>query len=523
VKKALFVLVLAGLAVAGPTWLARVDLSDGRTGRDLFDSGLTVVRDYGGYCLVLAASEQLGRPELAPLDAMAPGRVWVWVLTRPDFDRTRLTGLGRIILEDGPSVLLATTESRVPELNRLPVELARVGAEPLVYSGLPAGPPPLPAVDDSLIWALVNKVNEDSVLGTIRRLQNFYTRYSTTDSCRVAGQWGRNKFIAYGCDSTATHQFRTSYAPNVIGVKKGKLDPTKIYIFDGHLDNTSDYEPDRCPGSDDNASGSTAVLEACRVFAGIDFDYTVYFILFTGEEQGLYGSTAFAESCYRRHDSVRAVLNFDMISYGRQNRDSLEVIGKTSPNCTWLVDAYRANCDTFAQLKTKKTMTSGNQYDYSDHAPFWNRGYFAFCGIERDFTPKYHTIGDTIGTLYYVNCGTNNWPMATKAIKAGVATLAKLAGARVPTGIGEGAETPLPAELIAARPALGPGPVNLFFSAPARPGARVEVYDALGRQVGLFGVGGLRSAVSPETQPGIYLFRLVDGGLTSTAKAIVTE
>ncbi len=522
-KKTLLVLALVGAALAGPTWLARVDLADGRSGRDLFDSGLTVVRDYGTYCLVLAAAEQLDRPGLIPLDAMASDRVWTWVLTRSDFDRNLLAAYGRTLLEDGPSVLLATTEDGVAGLNRLPVELARIGTQPLVYSDL-SGPPPMPAVDDSLVRELVNRVSEDSVLGTIRRQQNFYTRYSTTDSCRSAANWMRSKFVDYGCDSTALETFRSTYAPNVIGVKKGKLDPTKIYIIDGHLDNTSDYEPNRCPGSDDNASGTTAVLEACRVFQDVDFDYTVYFIGFTGEEQGLIGSDSFASRAYRRHDSIRAVLNFDMISYGRQNRDSLEVIGKsTSPNCNWLVDAYRANCDTFAQLKTKKTMTSGSQYDYSDHAPFWWKGYFAFCGIERDFTPRYHTIGDTIGTLYYTNCGTNNWPMATKAIKAGVATLAKLAGARLPTGIEEGGEPLRPAQLLEARPALGPSPVTLYFSAPARPGARVEAYDAIGRQVGTMGVGGLRTVVGPKTRPGIYLFRLVDGELTSTARAVVTE
>lgn len=426
------------LTAAGPTYLVKADLLPGQSGAELSASGLTVLRDYGTWCLVLAASEQLHRTGLTLLDELVPERVWLWVLAPPDWNRDQLACHGRILLEEGRSVLLATTEAAVDELNRLPVELSRVGTEPLVYAETPISPPPLPVVSDSLVWSLVDKVSEDSVLATIRRLQNFYTRYSTTDSCRRAVEWMRQKFIAYGCDSTALETFRSGFAPNVIGVKKGKLDPTKIYIICGHADNTSNQQPNRCPGADDNASGATAVLEACRVFQGIDFDYTVYFIGFTGEEQGLYGSDSFASRAYRRRDSIRAVLNFDMISYARMGKDTLEVIGRSSsPNCTWLVDFYRAQCDTFGPLKTKKIMTTSNQYDYSDHAPFWWKGYVAFCGIEHDFTPKYHTIGDTIGPLYEVNCGTNNWPMATRAIRAAVASLAKLAGARVATGITE--------------------------------------------------------------------------------------
>jgi hypothetical protein len=73
-------------------------------------------------------------------------------------------------------------------------------------------------------------------------------------------------------------------------------------------------------------------------------------------------------------------------------------------------------------------MVSDNQN--SDHGPFWNNGYVAFCGIE-DFWPTnpwYHTAGDTIGAGY----NSNAW--CTEVIKAGVAALATL-GEPVPTNV----------------------------------------------------------------------------------------
>jgi len=45
----------------------------------------------------------------------------------------------------------------------------------------------------------------------------------------------------------------------------------------------------------------------------------------------------------------------------------------------------------------RRRLVSPGQSEYSDHASFWRQGYVAFCGIERDFTPMYHTIGDTRG------------------------------------------------------------------------------------------------------------------------------
>ncbi|MEO0053860.1 MAG: M28 family peptidase, partial [candidate division WOR-3 bacterium] len=209
-----------------------------------------------------------------------------YVKTPAGFDRQQLARFGLVAGETPGGVLLATDETAIIGLNRLPVELCHLPLEPVNLQ--PAGPLPAPvSVSESLITALVARVNPDSVLAHIRRLQDFYTRYSTTESCRAAVEWMRERLAGYGCDSTALETYRTSYAPNVIGVKLGRVNPRPIYVICGHIDNTSDYAPEHCPGSDDNASGTAAVIEAARVFQDINFAYSVYFIGFTGEEQGL--------------------------------------------------------------------------------------------------------------------------------------------------------------------------------------------------------------------------------------------
>ncbi|MGQ9708189.1 MAG: M28 family metallopeptidase [bacterium] len=442
----------------------------------------------------------------------------LYLFTKNGFDARELRRFGSILSTDEQGVLLATDEPSLIYINSLPVELVRISLEPLKIYPEPPLPSPL-MVSESLVGELVSRVNPESILAQIRRLQNFYTRYSTTDSCRAAVEWMRVKLIEYGCDSTALQTHRPGYAPNVIGIKKGKINPRQIYCICGHIDNTSNYPPDRCPGSDDNASGTTAVLEAARVFQGIEFDYSVYFIGFTGEEQGLLGSEYYAQQARARGESIAGVLNFDMISYGREYRDSLDVIGRTiNPNCAWLVDSFIASARTYTTLKARRRLVNPGQSEYSDHASFWHQGYVAFCGIERDFTPMYHTIGDTIGPLYYDSCGTNNWLLSTEAVKAAVATIAKLAGAQTQIGV---KEKPGDGLRLTVTPSLGRPPFYLT-SAVAQ---EIAVFDPLGQKITSLKLPALwegSSQSGARVKPGVYLLYSKPDHPAPAAKLIIT-
>lgn len=532
-KKSVILTLLAAatLLAAGPELLVQVEFEAGQTVADVRAQGVAVLEELDRGCLVRVTEDRLDRLSrfagVTVLDTDAAG-FYLYVMPRPGFDRSRLARFGRVLFEDEGGVLLRTSEDRLLELNRLPVELARVGSSELVLAEELDGLPPLPPVSDSLVQALVDAVDSDSILGAIERLVAFYTRYSETDSCRRAVEWMRSRLVEFGCDTTYLDTFRPEYAPNVVGIRHGTVNPQRIYIICGHIDNTSDVPPDQCPGSDDNASGTTAALEAARVFAGVDFENTVVFIGFAGEEQGLFGSEAYARDARARGDSILAVLNFDMISYGQQGIDTFEVYGKRStPNCAWLVDFYILQADSFADLKVKKVMT--NWAPWSDHASFWDQGFVALCGIENDFTPEYHTLGDTVGPLYYRWCGTNNVPMATEAIKAAVATIAKLAGAYDPTGVAEPV-APRPAAIAGVAPSPGAAPLLIRFTRPLGAGAVVEVYDATGRRVRTIAAGAGssvewdgRGETGRRLAAGIYLFRVADRGWSQTARAVLAD
>src|SRR5262249_48603002 len=79
---------------------------------------------------------------------------------------------------------------------------------------------------------------------------------------------------------------------NTVGELPGSEKPDEFVILGAHLDSW-----DLAQGSTDNGTGSCVVLEAARLLtkSGTRPRRTVRFVLFTGEEQGLYGSKAYVK------------------------------------------------------------------------------------------------------------------------------------------------------------------------------------------------------------------------------------
>jgi hypothetical protein len=507
----LLLAALAAVVVAGDV-LVRVELKSDADIGAASALGVTFLDRFDGWCLARADRAGLARLterfDCTVLDQDPATKRYVFVFVKPGFDRVRLAEFGTGLTEDKTGVLLRTDEDGVLGLNRLPVELYAVSMRPMYLgetASLASRIPDRRTVSDSLIWQLVNEVSQDSLKARLQRMVAFRTRYATTDSCRNAVNWMRRQFQFYGCDSTFLDTFSSSYAPNVVGVRTGKVNPRHIFVVTGHIDNTSETPDTFAPGSDDNASGSGLVIEAARVFAGVDFDNTVWFVGFSAEEQGLVGSDSFVHACRLRGDSIIAAFHSDMISYGRD--DSLTVVHTTAlPQTESLAQFFLAQADTFTSLQVKDTVVNEAR---SDHYSFWKYGYLAIRGRFHDETPMYHTTGDTIGPFHYVNCGTNNLPLYTEMVKAAVATVAKWAGASPRVGFEESHQPEAASAKLVVAPSIGRAPICIRLSSAA---FEVSVYNSAGRLVRKLGAGKSLSWDGCDFSgaavcPGVYYFR----------------
>jgi hypothetical protein len=530
----MMILLVAAGASAAADFLVRVDLAPEQDIRTVAAAGVDVLLELEGWCLARgddAAMARLAeRFDCAVLDRDPEANRYVYAEPDPGFDRRRFSEFGSVLTEDRTGVLLRTTADGIKGMNRLPVELCGISMNP-VYVEQALNPKPetlnAGAVSDSLIWLLVGRASPDSAEATLRRLISFRTRYAYTESCWSAARWFQGKLAAYGCDSVYLDTFVSGLAPSVVGVKRGKVNPNRVFIICGHLDNTSEIPEAYAPGSDDNASGAGLVLEAARIFADMDFDCTVWFIGFGAEEQGLVGSDSFARHCRERGDSIILAINHDMNSYGTAGRDSIKVVGKRSnPPCSTWVDFYLAQADTFTDLKCRREIVDAQPS--SDHHSFWQYGYTAIRDRYLDRDPVYHTTGDTIGPFEYAMCGTNNIPMYTEAVKATVATLAKLAGPGPRTGVQEGPKLQATSFKLSARPSVFRGSVRFSVEPPGSQPAAVRIYETSGRLVRALRAG-LPATWDGSTEsgaravPGVYYARLCPGEDSRPVRLVLAE
>jgi hypothetical protein len=102
---------------------------------------------------------------------------------------------------------------------------------------------------------------------------------------------------------------------NVVATLRGTSDPDLVYVVSSHFDSV-----ERGPGSDDNTSGTSALLEVARVLADRPQPATIKFAWFTGEEAGLLGSREFVRRAVAANDRIVGALNNDMIGWSNDHR-----------------------------------------------------------------------------------------------------------------------------------------------------------------------------------------------------------
>ena len=123
-------------------------------------------------------------------------------------------------------------------------------------------------------------------------------------------------------------------APNVAGILEGS-DPVlkdEYVVFSAHMDHIGIGAPNADGdsinnGADDDASGTTALIEIAAAFASLDTrpKRSMIFLLVSGEEKGLWGSAHFVENPPVPTERMVANLNVDMV--GRNWPDTIVAIG----------------------------------------------------------------------------------------------------------------------------------------------------------------------------------------------------
>ena len=188
----------------------------------------------------------------------------------------------------------------------------------------------------------------------------------------------------------------TIMAKNVIGIVPG-TDPElkdEIIVVGGHLDHVKPVNGQVCNGADDNASGSSGVMEIAEAVAMNPCKRTMVFITYTAEEMGLLGSRYFVDSELFPKDNFKFNLNMDMI--GRSSTANEESRAHYVVTNKKYVDAIETFISDLNKGITDFPIIYDNDEDSpggSDHQTFIGEGipaFFFFSGMHRDL----HQPGD---------------------------------------------------------------------------------------------------------------------------------
>jgi len=275
---------------------------------------------------------------------------------------------------------------------------------------------------------LVESVDRAALLSTVTELSSpeIFSRCSRDPGAKLAQDWIEEKFKSFGLP-TETFNFRADMSDNVIAELKGTEQPDLIVVVGGHYDSraaNSGCANQRAPGADDNASGTATVIEMARLFTEkkARFKYTIQFMAFSGEEQGLLGSAAIANYMANQGDRVVAMMNFDMTSH-RASGESIQLGFK--PNGT------PSLTEEMIELANAYIPSGSHRVCYglsgsSDFRSFINAGYQGVGFFERCggiVNPCYHRECDEIASN-----SANDFDQVKVIAQGGVAGVATTAG-----------------------------------------------------------------------------------------------
>ncbi|MGN6150605.1 MAG: M20/M25/M40 family metallo-hydrolase [Lysobacteraceae bacterium] len=272
-----------------------------------------------------------------------------------------------------------------------------------------------------------------NIYNTISTLSGYTNRYYTSTTGKTSAEWIRTTWqgLAGSRTDVTSELFACSTCstqPSVILTIRGNELPNEVVVLGAHLDSINvsagGSNTQVAPGADDDASGIATLTEVIRVAlaSGWKPKRTVKFMGYAGEEVGLRGSNAIAQSFSAAGTNVVAVLQLDMTNYKPTTGTDMRLITDYSNASlqtflTNLFDTYLAPTGL-----TRGTYTCG--YGCSDHASWTSAGYpsgMMFEGGGTSYFSSIHSASDTLANM------SNSAANSTKFAKFGLAFLGEAA------------------------------------------------------------------------------------------------
>lgn len=194
---------------------------------------------------------------------------------------------------------------------------------------------------------------------------------------------------------------------NIIGVVKGTVYENNYIAITAHYDHLGKRNGDIYYGTDDNASGTAALLAMAQYFKKYPPKHSLLFVAFDAEEKGLLGSKYFVSNSPVPIGSIMLNVNMDMVS----RNDSSEIFASGTSHFSFL-KSYVDSIQPFTAVHIRfghdgEKPGSEDWTNQSDHFAFYQKNIpYLYFGVEDH--ADYHRPGDTFDkvnkSFYYQVC-----------------------------------------------------------------------------------------------------------------------
>ncbi|WET50047.1 M28 family peptidase [Chryseobacterium indologenes] len=372
----------------------------------------------------------------------------------------------------------------------------------------------------SLIQAYKNRADAVSQTNIITNLQEFASwgvKRTGTQANADALNWLKNKYLSYGYTVNQMAEdpfpYGNATSKNLIITKTGTVYPNKYVIICGHFDTIAGA------GVNDNGSGTSIILEAARILRTIPTEYSIKFIHFSGEEQGLLGSYHYVDNVVYQGNNrvldVKLVFNLDQVGgvMGNTNNtvycdeDQGGLPGNNAASAA--ITQELRNCTALYST----LQTAVDPAEDTDYIPFEERGEIITGFFERIRSSYPHTVNDTFANTdpeYIYKIG-----------KASVGALQHFAVATTQTlGTQESiSKNTLESTKIYPNPAKDF--INIEFPDSTERNFNVELTDFEGRS--LLKAANVKKVNISSLENGAYIGIVKTGGQTVIRKVIVAK
>lgn len=249
-----------------------------------------------------------------------------------------------------------------------------------------------------------NQVLQTNITSNLQEFGNLGVKTTGSVANTNTLNWIKNKYISYGYNVSQMEEDpfligSNTNSKNLIITKTGTVYPNTYVIICGHYDTIVG------PGVSDNGSGTSIILEAARILKDVPTEYSIKFIHFSGEEQGLVGSDHYANNVVFQNGvrqlDIRLVFNIDQVG-GKLSSPSNTIKCESDQSGQSGNDA--PSLDFTEQLATCTTLYSplqiqmSNAYS-SDYMPFEENGDIITGFYETPQSHNEHTVNDTFANV----------------------------------------------------------------------------------------------------------------------------